>query len=225
MGRASERPGERPHVVDVLEFNSGLMISIDETVDEPNWLRYTERVADFSRLIRFDAGGLGLSDPLPTGTESSIEGWGRDALAVMDAAGCDRAVVLASAGGAMAALWLAATHPERVISLVIVNGTARVGQAEDYGFGASDEEVAVGSGIEGSMTEDGIPRDISHLRPQPGPPGRLPGVVGPGGPPRRQPGDRHGLQPRHLLRRPALVASRRSPARRSCSPAWTATPT
>ena len=100
----------------MLEFNSGLMISIDETVDEPNWLRYTERVADFSRLIRFDAGGLGLSDPLPTGTQPSIEGWGRDALAVMDAAGCERAVVLASAGGTMAAVWLAATHPERVAS-------------------------------------------------------------------------------------------------------------
>ena len=123
-------------VVDVLEFNSGLMISIDETVDEPNWLRYTERVAGFSRLIRFDAGGLGLSDPLPTGIDPSIEGWGRDALAVMDAAGCDRRPSCwRSAGGTMAALWLAATHPERVISLVIVNGTARVGRAEDYGFG------------------------------------------------------------------------------------------
>jgi class 3 adenylate cyclase len=151
--------------VDVLEFNSGLMISVDETVDEPNWLRYTDRVADFSRLIRFDAGGLGLSDPLPTGTTPSIEGWGRDALAVMDAAGCSRAVVLASAGGTMPALWLAATHPERVISLCIVNGTARVGRAEDYGFGASDEEVATGSGIEGSVTEEGIPRDIAIFAP------------------------------------------------------------
>ncbi len=82
--------GGRGAAVDVLEFNSGLMISIDETVDEPNWLRYTERVAEFCRLIRFDAGGLGLSDPLPHGTDPSIEGWGRDALAVMDAAGCDR---------------------------------------------------------------------------------------------------------------------------------------
>ena len=109
--------------------------------------------------------GLGLSDPLPTGTNPSIEGWGRDALAVMDAAGCDRAVILASAGGAMPALWLSATHPERVTSLVIVNGTARVGHAEDYGFGASDEEVAAGSGIEGSMTEDGIPRDIAIFAP------------------------------------------------------------
>jgi class 3 adenylate cyclase len=156
-------PGD--DVVDVLEFNSGLMISIDETVDEPNWLRYTERVAEFSRLIRFDAGGLGLSDPLPTDTTPSIEGWGLDALAVMDAAGCERAVVLASAGGTMPAVWLAATHPERITSLVIVNGTARVGQAEDYGFGASDEDVAAGSGIEGSVTEDGIPRDIAIFAP------------------------------------------------------------
>jgi class 3 adenylate cyclase len=151
--------------VDVLEFNSGLMISIDETVDEPNWLRYTERIAEFSRLIRFDAGGLGLSDPLPTGMDPSIERWGRDALAVMDAAGCARAVVLASTAGAMAALWLAATHPERVTSLIIVNGTARVGQAEDYGFGVPDEEIASGTGIDVALTEDDIPIDIAIFAP------------------------------------------------------------
>ena len=162
-GLAGEAAGDDR--VDVLEFNSGLMISIDETVDEPNWLRYTERVAAFSRLIRFDAGGLGLSDPLPTGTEPSIEGWGRDALAVMDAAGCARAVVLASTAGAMAALWLAATHPERVTSLIIVNGTAKVGQAEDYGFGVPDEEIASGTGIEVALTEDDIPIDIAIFAP------------------------------------------------------------
>src|SRR5215469_867326 len=103
--------------VDILEFNNGLMISIDETVDEPNWLRFTEGIAAFSRLIRFDCGGLGLSDPLPPGVAPSIEGWARDALAVMDAAGCARAVVVAPNGGAMPALWLAATYPERVSSL------------------------------------------------------------------------------------------------------------
>ena len=89
--------------VDVLEFNHGLMISIDETVDEPNWLGYTERVAAFSRLIRFDAGGLGLSDPLPAGRPPSVEVWADDALAVLDAAGCERAVVLCNTGGSMAA--------------------------------------------------------------------------------------------------------------------------
>ena len=160
--RAADRGDD---TVDVLEFNSGLMISIDETVDEPNWLRYTEGVAAFSRLLRFDAGGLGLSDPLPTGTEPSVEGWGRDGLAVMDAAGCNRAVVLASTGGAMAALWLAATHPERVVSLIIVNGTARVGQAEDYGFGVSDEEMSQTRTIEVGRTEDDVPIDIAIFAP------------------------------------------------------------
>ncbi|HSZ36319.1 MAG TPA: adenylate/guanylate cyclase domain-containing protein [Acidimicrobiales bacterium] len=154
-----------PDTVDVLEFNSGLMISIDETVDEPNWLRYTEGVAGFSRLIRFDCGGLGLSDPLPTGVAPSIEGWGRDALTVMDAAGCERAVVLAANGGAMAALWLAATHPERVASLVIVNGTARVGAAEDYGFGVSDIELEEAVSINVPMVEGDIPQDIAIFAP------------------------------------------------------------
>ena len=52
--------------------------------------------------------------------------------------------MLASNGGAMAALWLAATHPERVRSLVLVNGTARVGWAEDYTFGVPPELTARG---------------------------------------------------------------------------------
>lgn len=167
-GAGAARPGSAAgdgSTVDILEFNSGLMISIDETVDEPNWLRYTERIADFSRLIRFDAGGLGLSDPLPTGTNPSVEGWGRDGLAVMDAAGSERAVVLASNGGTMPALWLAATHPERVASLVIVNGTARVGQAEDYDIGVSDLDVAEGSTIDVPLLEGDIPRDIVVFAP------------------------------------------------------------
>jgi len=149
----------------VLEFSTGLMISIDETADEPNWLRHTERLAEFSRLIRFDCAGLGLSDPLPAGTDPSIEGWGRDALAVMDAAAASRAILLASGGGAMAALWVAATHPERVTSLVLVNGTARVGAAEDYDVGVSEDEVGDAANIEVPLTEGGVPRDIAIFAP------------------------------------------------------------
>ena len=154
-----------PDAVDVLEFGSGLMLSIDETADEPNWLRYTEGVGDFCRLIRFDAGGLGLSDPLPTATGFSIERWGGDALAVMDAAGCRRAAVLAATGGAMAAIWLAATHPERVTSLILVNGTARVGQAEDYGFGVPDDLTARAADIDVPLTEGDVPQDIAIYAP------------------------------------------------------------
>ena len=66
------------------------MISIDETSDEPSWLRYEESLASFSRLIRFDALGLGLSDPLATGVAPSIEAWAADAVAVLDDVGVDR---------------------------------------------------------------------------------------------------------------------------------------
>ena len=156
---------------DIIELSPGLMISIDETPDEPNWLRYTERLARFSRLVRFDPGGLGLSDPLPAGTEPSIEDWGRDALAVMDASGCDKAVLLAPAGGAFPAIWLAALHPERVSSLVLVNGTARVGWTEGYDIGvpgdmradvtARFDEIERGEDV----VDDEIPQDIVIFAP------------------------------------------------------------
>jgi class 3 adenylate cyclase len=150
--------------IDVLEFNSGLMISVDETIDEPNWLRYTERLAGFSRLVRFDAAGLGLSDPLPPGTVPSIEGWGRDALAVMDAVGFESPVVIGQLGGAMPAIWLSATYPERVASLVVINGTARVGAAEDYGFGVPTDLTSTAADID-VPEEDGVPQDIATFAP------------------------------------------------------------
>ena len=152
--------------IDVLEFNNGLMISIDETYDEPNWLRYEESLADFCRLIRFDALGLGLSDPLPTGTSPTISGWSEDALAVLAHAGTEQAVVLASSGGTLPAVWLAAHHPERVTSLVLINGTARVGQAEDYGFGVPDDfTVTVPLNIESPQGGDDTPQDIAIFVP------------------------------------------------------------
>jgi class 3 adenylate cyclase len=152
--------------IDVLEFNNGLMISIDETVDEPNWLRYEESLADFCRLIRFDASGLGLSDPFAAGASPSIAGWAEDALAVMDHAGSERAVILASSGGALPAVWLAAHHGDRVTSLVLVNGTARVGQAKDYGFGLPDDiTTSMPLNIENPESGEEVPQDIAIFVP------------------------------------------------------------
>ena len=144
-----------PDVIDVLEFNSGLMISIDETWTSPTGTATPSGWPAFSRLIRFDAGGLGLSDPLPAGTDPSIEGWGRDALAVLDAAGCESAVVLAPNAGAMPALWLAATHPERVRSLVLRerDGAGRLGRGLHLrGLARADRSRRVTSTCRSSTT-------------------------------------------------------------------------
>ncbi len=143
-------------------FNNGLMISIDETSDEPNWLRYEERLAEFCRLIRFDALGLGLSDPLPTGVAPTVEGWALDALAVLAHAGSANPVVLAPVGGTLPALWLAAHHPDVVTSLVVVNGTARVLRDVDYPIGIDPDLVPLDPvNIDITSVSEEVPNDIA----------------------------------------------------------------
>jgi pimeloyl-ACP methyl ester carboxylesterase len=194
--------------IDVLEFNNGLMISIDETLEEPSWLRYEQSLASSCRLIRFDALGLGLSDPLPTGVAPSIEAWATDAVAVLDEVGIDRADVVAPSGGSLPAVWLAAHQPQRVRSLVLVNGTPGVIRSADYPIGVPDAVIdAIPRNIEtpgGSETPGGR-RQRDHadrhrrLRAQPGPPGGLSRVVGPGGAAWSQSGHRSGMEPDDVL--------------------------
>ncbi len=148
--------------IDVLEFNNGLMISIDETADEPNWLRYVESLASFCRLIRFDAAGLGLSDPFPTGVSPSVEGWALDALAVLDDAGSESASILTTSGGAFPGVWLAAHRPERVTSLVMINGTARVLYDDDYSIGVAQEMISGNiEDIQNPHVGEEVPLDIA----------------------------------------------------------------
>jgi class 3 adenylate cyclase len=117
-------------------------------------------------LIRFDALGLGLSDPPATGVAPSIEAWAADAVAVLDELGVERADVLAPLGGSMPAVWLAAHHPQRVRSLVLVNGTARVIRADDYPIGIPDDILAtIASNIESRQDSGDTPTDIATYVP------------------------------------------------------------
>ncbi len=62
-----------------------------------------------------------------------------DALAVLDAAGSERAVVLAETGGGVVGLQLAVDAPERVASLVLASCYARLARADDYRIGLRPE--------------------------------------------------------------------------------------
>jgi pimeloyl-ACP methyl ester carboxylesterase len=71
------------------------------------------------RVIVFDGRGNGRSDR-PRGTDAYADGeFVADALAVLDATGTDRSVVVGVSTGARWALRLAAEHPERAAALVI----------------------------------------------------------------------------------------------------------
>ena len=98
--------------------------------ESPPFARFFERIGSFSRLIIFDKRGTGLSDPVaeaPT-LEQRVD----DVRAVMDAAGSERAALFGiSEGGPMGVLF-AATHPERVIALVLHGAMGRTTEAPDY---------------------------------------------------------------------------------------------
>ena len=90
-------------------------------------------LARYSRVLWFDMRGIGLSDALVS--PAAPEDWMDDVAAVMDAAGSERASLVAHGHAAQMALMSAATHPDRIESLVLVNGFARFSRAEDYPAG------------------------------------------------------------------------------------------
>jgi class 3 adenylate cyclase len=88
----------------------------------------------FSRVLWFDMRGVGLSDRVLE-APAAPEDWMEDVAAVMDAAGSERASVVAHGHAAQMALMSAATHPDRIESLVLINGFARFSRADDYAAG------------------------------------------------------------------------------------------
>lgn len=96
----------------------------------PQWARFLDRLCSFARVIAFDKRGMGLSDRHAGGY--TLENVDEDALAVLDAVGVERAVVLGISEGGSAATMLAAAHPGRVGAMVQYGTYARVSQAPDY---------------------------------------------------------------------------------------------
>lgn len=125
--------------IDLLGLNTGCNVWIDRD-DEPHWTRFDRRLASFSRLIRFDPSGVGLSDPLVDGSRPTIEGWVQDALAVLDALGSSRAALFGvSIGGGAIAMVLSAAHPKRISAQILMHCTARVARDVDYPWGWPQE--------------------------------------------------------------------------------------
>jgi 3-oxoadipate enol-lactonase len=91
--------------------------------DMTGWAFQRLAFAARHRVVALDNRGAGRSDK-PTGPYDLVA-MAEDAIAVLDAAGIERAHVMgASMGGAIAQI-LAVTHPERVLSLVLACTAAR----------------------------------------------------------------------------------------------------
>jgi class 3 adenylate cyclase len=95
---------------------------IDLEWENPITERALERLASFTRLLRFDRRGTGLSDAVerPPTLEQQMD----DLRAVMDAAGLQQTALWGASDAGLGAMF-AATYPERLTALILWGVTAR----------------------------------------------------------------------------------------------------
>lgn len=91
--------------------------NVDVQWDQPRFAAFLDGFSELGRLIVFDKRDTGCSDR--TGSPATLEERVDDMRAVMDATGCEHAVVAGLTGGAATAALLAAMHPDRVEALVV----------------------------------------------------------------------------------------------------------
>ena len=100
-----------------------------------------ERLSRMACVAQYDWRGYGMSDALPS-VDYPIEELAADALAVMDAAEWEQAVLWGTASGGAVAIWLAVHCAERVTALVLDNASASVRAHPGYDIGFTDAETA-----------------------------------------------------------------------------------
>ena len=123
-----------------LVLTMGAFSHVDIVWEDPQTALFLRRLASFSRLLRFDRRGTGASDPLPPDPLPPWEAYAEELVAVMDAAGSQRAALLVAGpeAGPMA-LSFAGTRPDRTAALILADATARYLAADDYPIGFSPE--------------------------------------------------------------------------------------
>jgi class 3 adenylate cyclase len=128
--------GEGPTDIVLVE---GFISHIELGWEEPRIARFRRELASFARLILFDKRGMGVSDRL--GAVPTLEQRMDDIVAVMDAVGSERAVLMGLSEGAPVSLLFAATYPDRTRALVLHGGMARSTWAPDYPWATPSEAL------------------------------------------------------------------------------------
>jgi len=99
-----------------------------------------ERLSSFAAVVSYDARGTGLSDPVSLADLPTLERWTDDLHAVVTAAGFEDVVLYGPMTAGPVAMLYAATHPERIRALILVNTFAALARSENYDAGFTREE-------------------------------------------------------------------------------------
>jgi class 3 adenylate cyclase/pimeloyl-ACP methyl ester carboxylesterase len=113
----------------------------------PEVAHFLDRLAGMGRVVIFDKRGTGLSDR-PPGVPT-YEQMVTDVVAVMDAAGIDRAVMVGWVDAATLAIYTAVLHPDRVRAIVLGETMATAAPDDEHPWGPDPAVIeAVAEAIE-----------------------------------------------------------------------------
>ena len=144
-----------------LVYAQGWITNVEYAWENPDYARFLMRLGMFSRFIRFDRRGMGLSDR--DVSSLTLEERVDDIRAVMDATGSERAALLGVSEGGYMSLMFAATYPERTAALVLYGCYAKGSWAPDYPWALTDEQhEAWVANLESNW---GGPFDLEHGAP------------------------------------------------------------
>jgi class 3 adenylate cyclase/pimeloyl-ACP methyl ester carboxylesterase len=122
-----------------LLFVHGFAGNLEAEAENPDFMKLDERITRFSRLIKFDRRGTGLSDRVRE--TPSLETRMDDVRAVLDAVGAHRAALLGTFEAAAICMLFAASYPERTSGLVLYNPVAKGAWAPDYPWAMTPDEL------------------------------------------------------------------------------------
>jgi class 3 adenylate cyclase len=107
--------------------------------ERPEFVERMTKLTGFARVLLFDKRGTGLSDHVRDLT--SLEARMDDVRVVMDAAESSHAILTAYEEGARLALLFAATYPERVDALLLIDPYVRLMRSNEHPWGRREEDL------------------------------------------------------------------------------------
>ena len=126
------------------------------------WKAQVPYFARHFRVLTFDGRGNGLSDR-PAATEAyADEEFAADCLAVMNATGTERAILVGLSAGARWALLLAAEHPDRVLGTAFIGPSVRLASDDPLRAAVISRNVDRPRLTRGHLDAVGLDQQVDH---------------------------------------------------------------
>lgn len=116
-------------------FVSGFLSHLEVIWEEPGLARFFRQLSQYARVILFDKRGVGLSDRV--GMSPTAEETMEDMLVVLNAVGCEEAILMSVSEGGPVAIMFAATYPMRTSHLILYGTMPKWARSYDYPWALS----------------------------------------------------------------------------------------